>query len=512
MSWKWYLVIGLLSLGILGGFAYFQSSPGYMDAEYYYSMGLRIAINNSLEEPFIWNYLNNPASMPQAGFTFWMPLPALLAASGILMAGESFFAARIINIALATVSSLLIIKLAWNYTKNQTAAVLAGLMAVFPFLYTPFLTTTDSFGLMLLLGTVFFLILQDQGLKARYLVLGLVIGTFHLSRADGVGWLLVGGLSIALDSKEKARDAGWMLLGYLLVMSSWFIRNWLNLGEIMPASSTQMLWLTEYNDLFHPYPDKLSYARWFDQGIGKIFLSIWEALKINLRTSLFVQGQIILGPLAVAGAIWGRRSSLVKIGLAAWLFILVVMTVIFPFAGSRGGFFHSGTAIQPLIWVLSAEGFIIMINWGIEKRDWNGKKASLVLGASLILVLMGLTGFTLAERVIGADIHKPAWNRSARDLSEIAQNLENYPGGESDLVMLNNPPGYYAVSGRSAIVIPSGTLDDLLYVAGKYQARYLILDSNHPAALEELYLHPAGGEGLIYLNTKSGVHYFMIPE
>ena len=52
-----------------------------MDAEYYYGMGLRIAQQGVLTEPFLWNYLHPVNGLPHPGFTYWMPLPAFLAAA-----------------------------------------------------------------------------------------------------------------------------------------------------------------------------------------------------------------------------------------------------------------------------------------------------------------------------------------------------------------------------------------------------------------------------------------------
>jgi hypothetical protein len=79
-----------------------------------------------------------------------------------------------------------------------------------------------------------------------------------------------------------------------------------------------------------------------------------------------------------------------------------------------------------------------------------------------------------------------------------------------DIVAVNNPAGYYAASSRPAIVIPDGAVDTLLAAARRFGARYVLLESNHPAGLEELYERPADQPGLRFLKTVEGTHIFVV--
>ena len=80
------------------------------------------------------------------------------------------------------------------------------------------------------------------------------------------------------------------------------------------------------------------------------------SLGLNLATTLAVQGEIFLLPL-IGVAIWHmRKDRRVQLVLLAWLLTLGVMTIVFPFAGARGGFFHSGAALQTVWWVLAPLG------------------------------------------------------------------------------------------------------------------------------------------------------------
>jgi hypothetical protein len=74
--------------------------------------------------------------------------------------------------------------------------------------------------------------------------------------------------------------------------------------------------------------------------------------------------------------------------------------------------------------------------------------------------------------------------------------------------MINNPPGLYVATDRSAVVIPNGGIDTLLRSAEESGAEVLILEVNHPDALDYLYSEPEKEDKLEYLQTFSDVHYF----
>jgi hypothetical protein len=79
-----------------------------------------------------------------------------------------------------------------------------------------------------------------------------------------------------------------------------------------------------------------------------------------------------------------------------------------------------------------------------------------------------------------------------------------------EIVMVNNAPGYYVANHRPALSIPNGDVDASLAVAKRYGAAFLLLESNHPLDLRELYLHPMNLSGLHYLFTFEGTHIFAL--
>ena len=79
MNWKGYITAFLAGILVFSLYSFIQSAPGYMDAEYYYSMGLRIAKSKTFTEPFLGNYLHSLREIPYPGFTYVMPMPAFIA-------------------------------------------------------------------------------------------------------------------------------------------------------------------------------------------------------------------------------------------------------------------------------------------------------------------------------------------------------------------------------------------------------------------------------------------------
>jgi hypothetical protein len=509
MSWKHYSVLACLSLILVGSVSFVQIAPGYMDAEYYYAMGLRIANFDSLAEPFLWNYLNGYFELNQPAFLFWMPLPAFVAALGMVFTGwKSFTGAKIGFLAASALVPSLTMKLTFALSGKKHSAFLAGALSLFSVFYIPFLGISDSFGILMILGGSFFLLARKLNRYWEATLLGVVVGLIHLTRADGIIWLAVAGLAAALKPDKKIRSMTMIIIGYLCIMAPWFARNMYTIGEIFPAGSSRMFWLTEYNDLFTFEPGELTFTNWIRQGFAGIARNILWAFSENWKTALFVQGEIILVPLIGLGFLKTREDIGVRAVITAWILIFIVMTVIFPFAGARGGLFHSGAATQPLFWALAVIGLGEFIDWGTKRRGWKKIQAERVMGFGMLLMVFSMTVFVVIDRVFGDVYEQPQWNSSYIATIAIDNELSLIGVPRDSVIMINNPPGLYIASERPAVVIPNGGIDILQKSAEVLGADYLVLESNHPAKLNDLYKRPRTQDTLEYLKTISGVHYF----
>lgn len=527
-----YLFLFCLGLGVVLLVSIFQDSPGYMDADYYYAGGLRLAQGYEFSEPFLWNYLDDPEGLPHPSHTYWMPMPSILSMLGMLVGGaENFASGRLFFIFTVGFIPVVTGALAFSLTARKQQAMLAGILAAIPGFYTAYLGTTDSFGLYMLFGGIFFLLLgypQRIGKKFQAFLLGLIAGLMHLTRADGVLWLVLALASILMISygKLSGRPAlrlgltlrvsmlpiAFCLIGYLIVFLPWMVRNYHEFGVLFASSGMKSLWLTDYNQLYSYPASELTLERWLDSGIGSILNARIYAFWQNIQTAFVVQGEIFLAPLMLLGLWHYRRDNRIQIGSIGWLITFIVMTMIFPFVGWRGGFFHSGAAFQPLFWSVAPVGLELFIAWGVKKRGWVQRQANVIFSSGLIVFSLLLAAFVVQNRVIGIDRGQPSWGDSNRRYSQIEQAIQTLGTQPDEVVLVNNVPGYFVASGRPAISIPDGELQTTLQVASRYGATILILESNHPPGLDQLYLSPDDRAGIDHLVTIDGVHIFRIIE
>ena len=478
MTWRHYLLLALLGLAVVTLVAAFQPSPGYMDANYYYAGGVQLVNGHGFTDPYLWNYLDNPVGLPHPSHAYWMPLASLLAAAGGLLFGSaSWFAARIGFLLVPPITA----GLAWSFTSRRDLALLSGLLAVFPAFYLTFLPVTDSFGLYMLFGGLFFLVLKRKPSVLNSLLLGFLAGLMHLARADGLIWLLLAFIAVLLFRKSDRQFTSMLLssiavlAGYLLVMAPWFIRNNAVFGSFLAPGGSKMLWLTSYDQLFGYPASQITASAWWQSGLQAILRVRFWSLGVNLSNMVSVQGEVFLLPLVGLGLWHLRKDRRVQLAVLAWLLTLAAMTVVFPFAGARGGFFHSGAALQTVWWALAPLGLDRLIAWGSRKRGWNAAQAGTVFRSGLVVLAVLLTAVVVYGRVLGGGGGTP-WGQENVAYSNIDTVLREQGMSAQAVVMVADPPGFYLASGNPAIAVPDGDLNTLLLVSQRYGANYLILE------------------------------------
>jgi hypothetical protein len=179
-----------------------------------------------------------------------------------------------------------------------------------------------------------------------------------------------------------------------------------------------------------------------------------------------------------------------------------VMTLLFPFAGMNGSFFHSGAAVQVLLWAAAAPGIETVVDWLAGLRKWQ-RGASVrrflegLLIATCILLSLGL----YLQRVVGTTPGALVWNDAAHQYRQIEQRLVELGATPCLVVMVNNPPGYNAAAGRSAVVLPYGDENALIAAGKAYLISYVIIDQNNAGYLQRLYEAPGDYPGLHYLDS-----------
>ena len=512
-----------------------QTNPGYMDAEYYYANGLRLFDGYGFTQPFIWNYLNGPLTIPQPSHTYWMPLTSIAAFLGMtIFNARSFMAARTIFILLSVLIPVLTYLISYTISKNNKIALFAGGIALFPGFYLPYLSITDSFSLYMVIGSLLLLlILKIDSLNRKFhrtfylLLLGVLAGLMHLARADGLIWIIfiiIFIINFEWRNKNKHMlspvkniylaiiiNIGILLIGYFCVTGFWYMRNYELYGAFYPPGGSKGLWLTDYNQLLSYPSDQLNFAHLLNYGWKNIVADRISALWDNLKTALGVQMNVFLLPLIIMGLYKFRKNFRIMYIAILWMLLLVAMSFVFPYAGARGGFFHSGAAFQPFLWAMAAEGFYKLIEYGSNKRKWNFNQAFNFLGIGFILIIIVFTGYVYKIKVVGTDQSQiMRWNQPWKEYEDIYQFIDTYDHGSDQTVLINNPPRYYLVSGKNAVVIPDGDLDTLMEVAHLFNAKYLILEKAHVSGLEFIYNDSAASEALTYLGMTGTQRYFQL--
>ena len=117
-----YGLVFALALAIRLWAALPQTQPNYMDASYYLVGGQRLAQGYGFNDPYVWNYLDQPQSLPQPSHLYWMPLPSILVAASQSIFGTNYRAAQIpfVFLALALPALTYPITLAFDYLLLRT--------------------------------------------------------------------------------------------------------------------------------------------------------------------------------------------------------------------------------------------------------------------------------------------------------------------------------------------------------------------------------------------------------
>jgi 4-amino-4-deoxy-L-arabinose transferase-like glycosyltransferase len=495
--------------------------PGYMDAAYYAAGAVRMAQGSGLNEPFLWHYLDDPAGLPHPGFLYWMPLSSLLAIPFAALFPGSFFALQLPFALLSALLPFLSYAIAWQTSGVRRHAWAAGLLTIFSGFFFPYWTLPEAFALFALFGglTLWFagnwrlnrseiaprglpnprsgpgsgdpsratLDLSNLG-PGRWLLVGVLIGLAHLTRADGI--LLLPVVILALLPRPSSRTTpvhcslcivhcALIFLGYLLVMTPWFVRNLVLIGAPLSPAGTKTLWLTNYDDLFC-YGCDLSLRSYLAWGWPEILRSKLWAAGVNLQRFLAEDCMIFLFPFVIVGLYRLRRRLPFILALIYLFLVYSFHSFAFTFPGPHGGFFHASAPALPFIFAAAMVGLDEAVGWVARWRRWNRPQAQTVFATAVVVGALALSGYAAMDKV-------PAWRNADAVYREAGAWLDAHNVPDDTVIMVGNPPGFWYHTHRPAVVVPNGDVETLLAAADRYGARYVLLDRNRPAPLAGLY-------------------------
>lgn len=520
MNWRHYAI--LFSVGLLVPFAVsrFQDLPGYMDADYYFAGGIQLAEGKGFTEPYIWNYLSDPQGLPNPSHAYWMPLASIVSALGMWLTGLTTYASgRAPFILLSACVPVLTATLAFNISGQTLLAMVSGLLSIFSMYYAPFMPVPDNYALYMILGATF-LILAPRKQKWIPIVLGALAGLLTLARSDGLLWLGLAGLTVMWKYPISLREmagvrvkvsniilAGLLtLFGYFLVMGFWHYRSINLFGAFMTPGGGRLLWLENYNQTFIYPADALTREGFLQAGWNAALQDRIAAFTSNLSNTFAAQGEIFLFPFILLG-LWQLRNDLrTKIAVTGWLILFAVMTIVFPFAGSRGSFFHAGAAFQPMWWVAAPLGLEAVISWMRARNQFTDKNAPLVFQSILVLLAALMTFYLVNFRVVAS-----GWAKDDFIYPSAEKMFQDNGISPKDVVIVRNPPGYFIASGRSSVSLPFGDESTILAVAEKFNAHYLVIENGGTfEGIQDLYDDPQSNSSFVYLGEVNGARLYRI--
>lgn len=475
-------VIALIGNALIA--AWIDAPGTIVDAHYYFNGGVFLARGDGLWEPYLWNYVGAPSSLPAPAFAYWRPLASFIAAVGIVGLPwlPPFDAAQAPFVMLGSILPLVSFTVAAKVLRDRWLAWVAGLMTILGGYFAPFWSLPETFTPFAVFGALVLLGIGMARERAgrQHVWIGWVVAGFcaalaDLTRADGLLLLAVAGL-FALFAKRRWRATAVVLATYILTMSPWIVRNLVAFGSLQPPGSLSTLWLLDYNDLFN-YPPDLNATDFFRAGIGEILRVRWMGFWGNLGTIVAVLHLVFLFPFGLIGFWQSRKDTFIAPALVYGLALFGAMTILFPLPGMRGGMFHSGGALLPFVFAASLVG----LRWTVSRMSgWNHHQAMRVFGAACVVFAALVTGYVLFGKL-------PTWNESNAVYSQVGEALNDLGVGPDTLVMSNNPPGMYTMTGRGGVPLPNGNEATLLHVARDYGVQYLVVDANVPEGLSSLY-------------------------
>ena len=520
MNWRHYTILFIIGLLVPFGVSRFQTMPGYMDADYYFAGGIQLAEGKGFTEPYLWNYLDDPQGLPHPSHTYWMPLASIVSAIGMWLTGQSTYAAGTAAfILLSACIPLWTASLAYSVSRQTRLAMVSGLLAIFPLYYAPFMPVPDNYALYMAFGSIF-LLLAPRREKWIPVALGALAGLLTLARSDGLLWLGLAGLTVIWKSplplrgragvRESVRNilitGSLTVFGYLLIMGAWHARSLNLFDSFMTPGGGRLLWLENYNQTFIYPPEDLSREGFIQAGWAAAWQDRLMAFNANFGNAFAAQGGIFLFPFILIG-LWTLRNDLrTRIAVVGWLILFVVMTVIFPFAGSRGSFFHAGAAFQPYWWVVAPIGLDTVIQWVQKRGLLKDENAPLFFQVILVLLAIIMTGYLIHFRVIAS-----GWAQDDVIYPQVEEKLIENGISAGDVVIVRNPPGYFLASGRGSVSLPFGDESTILAVAEKFGARYLILEKDGTFdSIQDLYDQPENNPSFNYLGEVDGARLYEI--
>ena len=482
-----FLVVRLASAAVV-------SHPGYTDSYYFTDVAVRLAHGQGLTADFLWSPLEGGAdpaalALPVASHLFWVPLPTVIAAAGIVLFGsflDTFRAAQLPFILIAALLPAVTYRAARDLGANDRYAYAAAAVTGLGGLVAPGLVAVDAFAPAALVGTLFFVAYRRAaGGAVRWGILsGALVGLLYLARTEGA---LFGLALLALVALPRARAAG--IAGSAVAMAiggAWLVRD---VAAGMPSDLfARSALLVRYEDFFAYAPTYLGAP---GTSLAGFLATKAAALLQNGATFLFTFALLLLLPLAAGLGVLRARAE-VRAWAALALVVYLAQSLIWTLHSTRGSYFHSLAAFFPFGVAVAAIGAERLL-----ARRTPRIAAAWTWG---VLLIVAATSYGAVTQW-GASFDATARARAAA--------VTSIPDGP---FLAIDGAAWRWISGRSVAVTPADGIDAALCVAARIGARSIVLEPAHFSAYQSLYagadvpsaLGPAIHEGIFTIYPVRG--------
>lgn len=259
------------------------------DTAYYAGVARNLAEGRGFISDALWSYQTQPLIVPRAAFEIWMPLPSLLEAVPVFLAGAAnwFRAAQVVSVLAGSSVAVLAWRLGADVAaemelpvgRARTLGVGTGLVAAFLGPLVMYSALPDSTALFAALSLAACLLMTRIAAREtvpaaarfdrRLIALGLLLGFAALTRSEaiwlGLAWAAVVWFCTAGSRRRRAALIAVPALVAILVFVPWAVRDWLAFGTPLPGQTISNTLFVHYTDVF-AFQDQPTLTHFLAQG------------------------------------------------------------------------------------------------------------------------------------------------------------------------------------------------------------------------------------------------------
>jgi hypothetical protein len=457
------------------------------DTAYYFGVARNLLEGHGLVSDALWSYQTPPLVFPRPAFEVWLPLPTVLAAIPMAIAGSTFAAAQVSSVVVGSIVPVLAWRLGADVAAERSlptgrARVLALGAGLTTAVYLPlvlFSTLPDSTTLFAVLSLAACLLMTrlarnggDLRLTDPRLVgLGVLIGLAALTRNEatfiGLAWLIVAWRIPGLDRRRRVWLVAVPAAIALAIFAPWAIRDWVIFGNPLPGQALANALSVQGFDIF-AWNDPPTLGRYLAVGPARLLAMRVEGFGHNLANVLVLTGI----PVAVVGLV-GLWTT-IRLAAIRPLAILAVTTffftsLLFPVSTTWGTYLHAAGPAHVLL-VIAA---LLLLDAVIERvglmRGWTKPVAWLgptltVFGSVLFMVAL-MPSFGGQSRAVAAGYEALTIQMAVAGLPIEAQGP----------IITDYPIWLAEATGHQALALPDETPADVLDLAAHFPGTTLLI-------------------------------------